>query len=137
MPLRTWRICTFPFVGASALGVVRGPRVRCQTNVLGMSRLLAARARPVRNARRFDAALARDLVDRGEASKPFERSAHEIVRIGRTQTLGEDVGHAGALHDGTHRATGDHASARSGRLHEYTTRTVMSHDLVRNRRAGE
>src|SRR5262249_36521878 len=48
-----------------------------------------------------------------------------------------NVGDAGALHDGAHRTTGDHASARRRRLHEHLAGAMRSDDLVRNRSAGE
>src|SRR6476646_3959977 len=89
--LRTCLIRTSPVV-SSSLGVTFGPRVRCQTNVLGMGDLLRAGARLVPQRRDFDAALARDLLDRRELREAVHRRAHHVVRVRGAEALRENVG---------------------------------------------
>src|SRR5687767_5451181 len=137
MPLRTCSINTRPLVGAPTGSVFFGPRVRCQTNVLAMDDLLPLRARAIRDARHLDAALPSNLFDRRELLQPIDGGAYHVVRIRRAQALGENVLDTRALEHRAHRATGDDASARSRRLHEYPARAMLSHDLVRNRSAGQ
>ena len=43
--------------------------------------------------------------------RPFERRAHDVVRVGRAEALGEHVGHAHHLEHRAHRAAGDDAGA--------------------------
>src|SRR3990170_557644 len=135
MPLRTCVMRTCPFVSVFG-SVLFGPRVRCQTNVLGMHRLLRLRARPVRQASALDAALVRDLLNRRQALQPVHRRQHHVVRVRRAERLGQDVADPGAFHDRAHRAAGDHAGAWRGGLHQHTPRAMLAHDLMRNRRAG-
>src|SRR5687767_15074272 len=137
MPLRTWVIRTFPLVGSSRLAVCFGPRVGCQTNVLGMRRLLATGTRTIRNRRRLHAALTRDLVQRRQLAETLDRGPHQVVRIRRAEALGQDVGNARAFHDGAHGTTRDHARPWSGGLHEDLSGAVMTDDLVRDRGAGK
>src|SRR6266513_2843165 len=93
------------------------------------------RARAVSEARHFDAALTRDLLYRCQLLQAVQRSEYHVVRIGRAQTLGENVGDSSALHDRAHRTTSDYTGTRSGGLHQNLSSSVTSHDLVRNRSA--
>src|SRR5215218_722715 len=134
MPLRTWRIRTFPVV-SSFLPVCFGPFPGCHTNVRGMlHRLLRLGARTVAELRGLDAALASDLVHRGQLRQPVHRRTHHVVRVRRAEALGQDVVDAYALHHRADRATGDHAGARRRGLHPHLARTVLARDLVRDRR---
>src|SRR5688572_15081130 len=137
MPLRTWRICTFPVV-SSFFPVFFGPLPGCHTNVRGMlHRLLRLGARAVAELRRLDATLASDLVHRRELRQSVHRRAHHVVRVRRAEALRQDVVDAHALHDRANRATGDHAGARRRGLHPYLARAVLARDLVRDRRSRE
>src|SRR5688500_618498 len=102
-------------------------------NVLGMCCLSRLRARNVTDARRLDAALARDLLDRRKLQESVERRQHHVVRVGGAQALREHIGDAGALHDGADGATGDHAGARRGGLHEHLARAMLADHFVRDR----
>src|SRR3954471_2642587 len=105
MPLRTCLIRTLPVV-SSFLPVVFGPLLGCQTNVRGMlHRLLRLGARPVAELARLDAALARDLIDRGQLGEPVHCRTHHVVRVRRAEALREDVADADALHHRAYRAT--------------------------------
>src|SRR5262249_36646164 len=73
--------------------------------------------RTIRKARRLHAALACDLLDRGQMLQAVHRRANHVVRIRRAEALRQDVGDAGAFHDGAHRTTRNDARARSRRLH--------------------
>src|SRR5687768_6572980 len=137
MPLRTCSMRTLPDVAGSSFGVCFGPRVRCQTNVLGMRGLLALGARPIPNRVRLDATLARGLLDGRQTLEPFHRRLDHVVRVRRPETLRQNVGNAGALHDRAHRTTGNHAGARCRRLHEHATSTMLADDLVRDGPAGQ
>src|ERR1700750_2716061 len=95
--------------------------------------LLTLRARTVAEARRFDAALTRDLIDSRELLQSVHRRANHVVRVRRSEALRENVADARALHDRADRATGDHTGTRSGRLHQHLARAMMARDLVRNR----
>src|SRR5215207_1455320 len=137
MPLRTCSMRTLPSVAGSSFGVVFGPRVRCQTNVLGIDRLLAPRARAIANRRGLDAALACRLLHRRQALQPLHRRPHHVVRIRRSEALRENVRDARAFHHRAHRAASDDTGARRCGLHQYATRPVFSNDLVRDRAARE
>src|SRR5436309_2357056 len=58
------------------------------------------------------APLARDLPDGGELAQPVQRGPDHVVRIGRAQRLGEDVGDPGAIEHGAHRTPGDDTGSR-------------------------
>src|SRR5204862_8181252 len=132
MPLRTCLMRTLPAVMVS-LAVFFGPRVLHQTCVLGMGdRLLRLGARAIANARHFDATLTSDLLDGRQLLKSIKGRQHHVVRIGRAQALGENVGDAGALHDRAHRATSNYTGAGSSGLHENSARPVRTDNLVRN-----
>src|SRR5687767_5582881 len=137
MPLRTWRICTFPVV-SSFFPVFFGPFPGCHTNVRGMlHRLLRLGARAVAELRGLDAALARDLVHRGQLRQTVHRRPHHVVRVRRAEALGQDVVDADALHHRADGATGDHAGARRRGLHPHLARSVLARDLVRDRRSRQ
>src|SRR5262245_14961979 len=103
------------------------------------SRHGAARRRPrtIWKARRFHAALTRDLLDRRQMLQAVHRRANHVVRIRRAEALRQNIGNAGALHNGAHRTARNHAGACSGRLHPHLTGTVRAHDLMWDRRARE
>src|SRR6185503_2939776 len=61
---------------------------------------------------------------------------HHVVRIGRAQALGEDVGDAGALQHRSHRAAGNYAGSGGGGLEQYPAGSVLSHHLVGDGRPG-
>src|SRR5215207_1899765 len=137
MPLRTCRIRTFPVV-SSFLPVCFGPFPGCHTNVRGMlHRLLRLGARAVAELRRLDAALASDLVHRGQLRQPVHRRTHHVVRVRRAEALRQDVVDADALHHRADRTTGDHAGAGRRGLHPHLARTVLARDLVRDRRSRQ
>src|SRR5215207_6447818 len=75
MPLRNCLMRSLPLESGSALGVLLGPRVGCQTNVRGIGSGLHPHLgpRPVAEARRLDPALARDLVDGRQLLQPGDR----------------------------------------------------------------
>src|SRR5262245_9676972 len=93
--------------------------------------------RTIRKARRLHTALARDLLDRRQMLQAVHRRANHVVRIRGAEALREDVGDAGAFHDGAHRTARDDARARSRRLHPDLSGAVRTHDFVRDRCPGE
>src|SRR5688500_17769762 len=136
MPLLTCLMRTLPSVMVS-FGVVFGPLVFHHTCVLGMCyHLLRPGARTVANARDFDSALAGDLLYRCQLLQTVQRRQYHVVRVGRPEALGEDVGDARALHDRAHRSAGNYTSSRCSRLHENSAGAMAADNLVRNRAAG-
>src|SRR5215813_2743535 len=63
----------------------------------------------------------------------IESRAHHVVRIRRAQHFRAHVSDADRLHDRTHRAARDNASAFRSRLDEDTARAIFTNQLVRQR----
>ena len=61
-----------------------------------------------------------------------EGGLHDVVRVGRAERLGEDVLHPADLEHGAHRAAGDDAGPRRGRLEQHRARA----EAARSRRGG-
>src|SRR5262245_26379812 len=76
-----------------------GPPARLPAFFSGMCRSLPC---TIPDAVYLGAALARDLRNRHQALKPVDRGPGHVVRIGRAERLGQDVGDAGALQQRTH-----------------------------------
>src|SRR3954470_3616987 len=84
----------------------------------------------------LDAALPRHLAGRYQPAQPVHRGPDHIVRVGGAQTLGQDVGNAGALQHRAHRPAGDDAGSGGRRLQQHPAGTMLTHDLVRDGGAG-
>src|SRR3954471_19670116 len=72
----------------------------------GLRPISAPLPRLVGDLVQLDTALPRDLPGRYQGAQTVHRSPHHVVRIGRAQALGQDVGNAGALQDRPYRAAG-------------------------------
>src|SRR5688500_2906470 len=101
-----------------------------------MRSLSRLRARNVTDARDFDPALARDLLDRRKVQESVERRQHHVVRVGGPEALRENIADSGAFHDRAHSSAGNDPGARCGGLHENLAGAVRPDDLVRDRPAG-
>src|SRR5277367_1076767 len=78
------------------------------------------------------ATLAGDLLHAPERFERCDRGANDVVGVGATQALGQNVVDAGALDHRSHGAAGDDARTGGGRLQKDSTRTEVSERLVRN-----
>src|SRR3954463_3406750 len=94
------------------------------------------RTRP-QHGRRSDvlegqSAAGRDLLGADEVLQRLHRGVHDVDRVRGTQALGEHVVDAGALEDGTHRATGDDTGTGAGRLEQHHTGRRLTLHRVRD-----
>src|SRR6266542_2623227 len=128
--MRTWPVVSVDF------SVLVGPLVFHHTCVLAKLCLPYPCARTIAERADLDAALPRDLFDGGQLFQSIQRSQHHVVRIGRAEALCENVGDAGAFHDGPHCTARNHTRARRGRLHQNPACSMLADDLVWNRPAG-
>src|SRR5213592_3377354 len=138
LPDRTCLMRSFPFPTGGNTG--SRPVLRFRYFRVGGSlpmRDHAFLAGAVRNGLELHATLARDTPRRRQALQAVQGRPHHVVRIGRTQALGQDVPDPGALEHRAHRSTRDHARTRGRRLEQHPARAVLPDDLVRNRAAGE
>src|SRR4249919_970569 len=85
------------------------------------------------NLLNFLAALGRDVGRRLHRTQALDRGAHEVDRVARTDSLGEDVFHANRFEHGAHGTTGDDTGTFGGRHHEDARGAVASLDLVPKR----
>src|SRR6266576_588573 len=136
IPERTCKIRSSPLPGGGSGRSRPGLRLRYFRvgGSLAMGHFLA---RPVRDRLELDAALLGDPPRRREVLEPIQRGPHHVVRVGGAEALGEDVAHAGALEHRAHGATGDHAGSGRGGLEQHAPGTVVTDDLMRDRRARE
>src|SRR6185503_16536098 len=74
----------------------------------------------------------RDVAHGAELLDPIDCRPHHVVRVGRSQRLGQDVGHAGAIEHRAHRTAGDDAGTTGGGLQQHPARAMLAHDLVRD-----
>src|SRR3954454_6801366 len=74
----------------------------------------------------------RDLLGADEVLQRLHGRVDDVDRVRGPEALGEDVLDAGALQDGTHRATGDDAGTGAGRLQEHDTGGTLTLDRVRD-----
>src|SRR2546421_5495053 len=72
-----------------------------------------------------------------ELAEARERRPHDVVRVGRSERLRQDVRDAGRFDDRAHGASRDDARAVGRRLEQHGARAELADDAVRNRRAGE
>ena len=80
-------------------------------------------------SRRTDRRIAAASVSAGE------RRAHDVVRVGRSERLGQHVLNAARLDHGAHRAAGDDAGAVRRRLEQHLPGAEAAEHRVRHRRA--
>src|SRR5215203_1122039 len=72
-----------------------------------------------------------------EAPEPRDRRAHHVVRVGRTERLGQHVLDSGRLDHRAYRAAGDDPRTIGRRLEQHATGAEAPGHLVRHRRALE
>src|SRR5918992_2653439 len=106
------RICfTASALAASSVGITAawcpGP---CRPTA-GLRPISALLPRLVGDLIGFDTPLPGNLAGRHQRTQPMHCGAYHVVRIGGSQTLGEDVGNPGTLEHRPHRSTGDHAGS--------------------------
>src|SRR3954463_14635599 len=77
-------------------------------------------------------AAGRDLLGADEVLQRLHRGVHDVDRVRGTQALGEHVVDAGALEDGTHRATSDDTGTGAGRLEQHHTGRRLTLHRVRD-----
>src|SRR6267378_7004316 len=104
---------------------------------LPMRRYHAFLAGTVMNGLELHAPLPGDPARRGQPAQAVHRRTHHVVRVGRSETLREDVADPGALQHRAHRTTRNHARSRRGRLEQHAAGAVLADDLVRDRAARE
>src|SRR3954453_4285913 len=73
-----------------------------------------------------------DLLGTDEVLQRLHGRVDDVDRVGGPEALGEHVVDAGALEDGTHRATGDDAGTGAGRLEEHDTGRRLTLHRVRD-----
>src|SRR3954454_23951944 len=76
-------------------------------------------------------AAGRDLLGTDEVLQRLHGRVDDVDRVGGPEALGEHVVDAGALEDGTHRATGDDTGTGAGRLEEHDTGRRLTLHRVR------
>src|SRR4051794_4723820 len=74
----------------------------------------------------------RDLLGADEVLQRLHGRVDDVDRVRGPEALGEDVVDAGALQDGTHRATGDDTGTGAGRLQEHDTGRRLTLHRVRD-----
>src|SRR5205814_473814 len=76
------------------------------------------------------AALGSDLGRRAGVLQRVQGGANQVVRVGRAEALGHDVGHAHHFEHGAHRAAGDDAVTLLGRGHQHARRAVLANHAL-------
>src|SRR4051794_6540676 len=77
-------------------------------------------------------AAGRDLLGTDEVLQRLHGRVDDVDRVGGPEALGQHVVDAGALEDGTHRATGDDTGTGAGRLEEHDTGRRLTLHRVRD-----